>query len=350
MAWNPLAVLLEVATGKRVWPTAATVILAAATIAVVGVVTLVVVSSRGRRRGARHPIDVQARLLTPPRKLRGVTARDADRVGTRVFPPDPRDPDDAAGRAPGWRRGLRLGNAVAGNMAVFLPWQSVVAMVGGTGSGKTAGGGGAGGAGRTGCGGRHQQRTRPVCRHVRRPRRAGPGVVVRPAGRDRAGAHRVLGGPADPSPRRGRGGEEARGVLRRREHRTRMPASTPTSTAARRTCSRCICSPPRSRVGTCCTPRNGWARTGRDPDPAARRARGTVRRQADPGGAADHRAPTRRSLRHGAPVPRRGHRDPLPDGWWCRRRANASRSAGTVDARDRRRHRRRHRRRRPTPR
>ena len=138
VVWNPLAALLEVATGKRVWPTAATVILAAAMVTVVGVVTLVVVGSRGRRRGARHPIDVQARLLTPPRKLRGVTARDADRVGTRVFPPDPRDPDDAAGRGPGWRRGLHLGDAVTGNMAVFLPWQSVVAMVGGTGSGKTS--------------------------------------------------------------------------------------------------------------------------------------------------------------------------------------------------------------------
>ena len=44
VAWNPLAVLLEVATGKRVWPTAATVILVAATIAVVGVVTWLVVS------------------------------------------------------------------------------------------------------------------------------------------------------------------------------------------------------------------------------------------------------------------------------------------------------------------
>ena len=132
--WNPPAALIEVMFGQRRWPLVSTGLL----MIFLGLLGAGVVCAADRWRnggagGKREPIDAFARLMTHPRKLTGVTAREAEAVGNDLFGPDRCD----SLRDPHWRRGLRLGTAVTGGTPIYMPWNSVTAMVGGTGSGKT---------------------------------------------------------------------------------------------------------------------------------------------------------------------------------------------------------------------
>ncbi|MCX5042493.1 TraG/TraD/VirD4 family protein [Aldersonia sp. NBC_00410] len=92
---NPIAALLEVAMGKRRWPTTATVILVALVVAAVAGAVMLAWAVRGRV-GRRHAVDRAARTMTPTRNLRGAVGHDADQLAGRLLPDSVRTDIEAA--------------------------------------------------------------------------------------------------------------------------------------------------------------------------------------------------------------------------------------------------------------
>lgn len=196
-AANPLAAILELGQGKRVWRWQSSATLIVVLAAVLATALLI---RRSRGSGPRREIDVHAKTMTASGKLRGVAGRDAKKIGERLVPTDVRtaiagaadrqrftehegrppysdgelaawlalhppataaerftaatgrspagrkeladwltdNPDLSAGGRPLAVRGLRIGTTVDGGIDVFMPWEMVGVMIAGTRMGKTA--------------------------------------------------------------------------------------------------------------------------------------------------------------------------------------------------------------------
>ncbi|SFA62482.1 hypothetical protein SAMN05444374_1236 [Rhodococcoides kroppenstedtii] len=85
MPGNPFQALIEVATGKLVWPTASTVLLVLGILAVLAVVFLAGYLRR-QRRGPSASIDARAKLMASPSQLTGVTDKQARDKARRLRP------------------------------------------------------------------------------------------------------------------------------------------------------------------------------------------------------------------------------------------------------------------------
>ncbi|MCE5292026.1 MAG: TraM recognition domain-containing protein [Nocardiaceae bacterium] len=134
-AWNPLGLLALLATGKRAWPLAATIIL----IALVVVVFVAVVGVAlwwGKQRfsvaetASDRRLDRLAATMPAPRSVRETSpaylAQTADRLAGSIPSEHPA------------RNGLLVGVTVAGRRELRSPWEWVIIAIAGARMGKTA--------------------------------------------------------------------------------------------------------------------------------------------------------------------------------------------------------------------
>lgn len=118
---DPITAMTEVVTGTRPWPVQATVV---AGVLLTFVAALVILA--GLRIRGRTEVDSAARTMVDPRKLKGVSASESQRLVPQFDKDDPR------------ARGFRLGDTVRGNRRVYLSWENVMVVLAGTRMGKTA--------------------------------------------------------------------------------------------------------------------------------------------------------------------------------------------------------------------
>ncbi|MEE2061810.1 type IV secretory system conjugative DNA transfer family protein [Rhodococcus artemisiae] len=118
---DPITAMTEVVTGSRPWPVQATVV---AGVLLTFVAALVILA--GLRIRGRTEVDSAARTMVDPRKLKGVSASESQRLVPQFGKDDPR------------ARGFCLGDTVRGNRRVYLSWENVMVVLAGTRMGKTA--------------------------------------------------------------------------------------------------------------------------------------------------------------------------------------------------------------------
>ncbi|MBY6366985.1 hypothetical protein [Rhodococcoides corynebacterioides] len=131
---NPFQALIEVATGKLVWPTVSTVLLVLGALAVLALVFLVGYLRR-QRRGPSASIDARAKLMASPSQLTGVTGKQARDKARRLRP----ELAEVTDRNFETRDiGVVVGRTVVGRKDVFMSWEDVLLAVAGPSLGKTA--------------------------------------------------------------------------------------------------------------------------------------------------------------------------------------------------------------------
>ena len=131
---NPFQALIEVATGKLVWPTVSTVLLVLGALAVLALVFLAGYLRR-QRRGPSASIDARAKLMASPSQLTGVTGKQA-RDKARRLRPELAEVTDRHLEARDI--GVVVGRTVVGRKDVFMSWEDVLLAVAGPRMGKTA--------------------------------------------------------------------------------------------------------------------------------------------------------------------------------------------------------------------
>ena len=131
---NPFQALIEVATGKLVWPTVSTVLLVLGALAVLALAFLAGYLRR-QRRGPSASIDARAKLMASPSQLTGVTGKQA-RDKARRLRPELAEVTDRNLEARDI--GVVVGRTVVGRKDVFMSWEDVLLAVAGPRMGKTA--------------------------------------------------------------------------------------------------------------------------------------------------------------------------------------------------------------------
>lgn len=118
---NPITAMGEVIKGRRPWPWQSTVVVAVAVSVVTGIAAWLII----RRSRGRTAVDAAARTMVDPRRLRGVSPQESQRLVPQF------DPDDARSH------GILLGYTVRGHRPVYLSWEMVMVALAGTRMGKT---------------------------------------------------------------------------------------------------------------------------------------------------------------------------------------------------------------------
>ncbi len=130
--WNAPALVLELALGRRSWPSAATWILIIEAVVVTALIVAVVLfaAKRSMRNGPRRDVDKAADTMTPVRKVDLVNAKWSTGQSQRLAP-------GLSPTHPAYR-GILMGHTVKGNLPVHMPWEWVAVVIAGARMGKTA--------------------------------------------------------------------------------------------------------------------------------------------------------------------------------------------------------------------
>ncbi|REK78074.1 conjugal transfer protein TraD [Rhodococcus erythropolis] len=136
-SWNPLGLILSVATGKRSWPWAATGILVAMILVLAALVIGVMVALKNggsQKKDKEDPVEQRldkfAESMTDPRTIKETNPVALAKTTARIAP--------AISKSHPGYGGIVMGRSVKRNLEVRMPWEWVAIAIAGSRMGKSA--------------------------------------------------------------------------------------------------------------------------------------------------------------------------------------------------------------------
>ncbi|GGG01343.1 hypothetical protein GCM10007304_14160 [Rhodococcoides trifolii] len=124
---NPVAALVQVASGDAVWPVASTATLIASLLTILVSASLVIA---WRRQGRDHGVDDKAHSMASPKLLREVTGSQAAEKSARLRPTS--EPGNVS------VIGIEVARTVVGNRSLYMSWEDMLVCFAGTRMGKSS--------------------------------------------------------------------------------------------------------------------------------------------------------------------------------------------------------------------